>query len=204
VIAATTDAIWVQDGPSSGTSRLDRIDPATGKVTGSVPLPAGGGGALTASTTTVFWSSSAGVFRIDSSSNTAAPIGPAVTTSVASGDSIWVQRDPATAVLLGPTGSTKATLTIDGTIAGANATDLFVARPSPLGGEELWRYPVDGSAAVLLAPAASDTGVIPAWAVSATAHAPMLASDQFVIQAIAQSPGSPQPLALQLETVQLK
>jgi hypothetical protein len=32
----------------------------------------------------------------------------------------------------------------------------------------------------------------------------MLASDQFVIQAIAQSPGSPQPLALQLETVQLK
>ena len=203
-IVATSNAIWVQAGPSGGSSHLLRIDPVTGTVTGSVALPQGSHGALAASTTTAFWTSSAGLFRLNPATNSAELLGPAATSSVPSGSGIWVQRDSATAALLGDPGSAHSTVAINGTLVGANATDLFVARPSPQGGEELWRYPVDGSAGVLLAPAASDTGVIPAWAVSATAHAPMLVGDHFVIQAIAQSPGSPQPLALQLEVVPIK
>ena len=204
VIAATTDAIWVQDGPSSGTSRLDRIDPATGKVTGSVPLPAGSGGAVSASATTAFWTSSTGVFQINPATMTADMLVASAINSVPSGDHIWVQRDAGTAVLLDGTGATLATLKVDGTIAGADPTDVYVVRLSSQGLQELWQYPVNGSAAVLVAPSTPVTGVIPEWAVSATAHAPLLVGDRFVIQAIAQSPGSPQPLELQLETVRIK
>ncbi|MEO6349985.1 MAG: hypothetical protein ABIP53_04975, partial [Candidatus Limnocylindrales bacterium] len=165
------DAIWFLDRTTADADahggRLRRIDPVTREVTGDIVVPYVNG-YMTSTPEALFWlaqgrrapnQDDASVFRLlpgetaltsfgvlDSDSQPLLNFSPA-------GEGFWAwPRFDAPPVFRSSPSDPGVALTINGSLVGADETALYTNQVSTFDSlPELWRYPVDGSAASRLA-----------------------------------------------------
>jgi hypothetical protein len=126
---------------------LVRLDPTTNQPGTAVPLPFINGyytdsqGALFVDKTDL------GLYRLTTGGSTMDPFGTFKNQTYAAGPGFWVQSDTAkTALYYTHAGSPDATVTIDGSVVGGDASGAYVDTSGQDGTPQLWRYPADGSA----------------------------------------------------------
>jgi hypothetical protein len=137
------------DGTTNKGAVLTRIDPVTNALGPSVDLPFINGNRWDSLGALFYFSNSAetGFYRLmpgDTSMTRLAPWNPGTHPG---GTGLWVSSsDGKTAQNFSEAGGPQATLPIDGTLVAGDSSSAYVER-NAAGASELWRYPINGSAA---------------------------------------------------------
>jgi hypothetical protein len=195
-IVSDGSAVWFIDTTKYdlGTLKgavLTRIDPVTNAPGGSVALPFIDGIRMDSEGALFYQDASVanlGYYRLTTGASALDSLGTFKSQASAAGTGLWVASDDGkSAQYFTAAGAPAATLPIPGTLVGGDATGAFVQilGKDTLGTtsvEQLWRYPIDGSAPTLLSnsptvgghnfnyaitpgPIASSDGVLTVWAV---------------------------------------
>jgi hypothetical protein len=173
-LASVGDDVWYVDPTGADASgaggALRRIDAATNRVAGSVPI-AFVGGVLRASATALFYGDpTKGQFRLRPAETALTRIGNpgagAFPTGWPAGDGLWAVTDGALGLFTsatGPDGTVDLNDADGGILVAADAESVFVERRAAAGGgSELWRRYLDDRVPVRLAVTTSaETGIGP-------------------------------------------
>jgi hypothetical protein len=167
-VASDGQAIWFVDvskyDSATGTgAAIVRLDPTTNTPGTSVPVPFING-FLFDSLGAVFYSDpQKGWERVVTGSTTADSLGVLTTLPRPAGTGLWVEgADHATAAYVTQAGGAGQVVQINGSLVGGDAQAAYTdVRSNAAGGateEQLWRYPIDGSAATKIAVAPTVDG----------------------------------------------
>lgn len=165
-LAAVGDDVWFVD-PSGADATgaggsMRRIDAATNRVGGSVPIPFVGG-MLRASATALFYGDpTKGQFRLRPGETGLASIGNSGTEAfpagLPAGDGLWAVVDGGLgffSAATGPAGTIDLNDADGGILVAADAESVFIERRAAAGGTELWRRYLDGRLPIRLATAST-------------------------------------------------
>jgi hypothetical protein len=163
-IVSDGSAAWFVDETKydSGTNKgavLTRIDPVTNAFGPNVDLPFINGNRLDSQGALFYFGGSAdnGYYRLAVGSGTLESIGRLQPRAAPAGAGLWsTGSDGHSAEYFTASGAPSVTLTVPGTVVGGDADQAYVEilgqnAEGTAAADQLWSYPVDGSAPVLLA-----------------------------------------------------
>ncbi len=141
VTASDGEALWFADTSNVDKPVLRRLDPDTNQPGTSVPLPILD--RLVDSQGAIFLANSdQGVQRLATGSTAFEPIGTTQPLFFPAGTGAWIQSGSTAQYVGGPA---PASLQISGSLLAGDANAAYVAVPGADGGDEVWRYPADGT-----------------------------------------------------------
>ena len=160
IVSNSDELWWIDTSTVDGNGRpptLRRINPATNAIDSGVALPFNGGRVID-SQGALFLGDSApgrGMYRLTEGASAFEAMGPYSGVVYAAGTGFWQQGpDGKSAVLTtGPGGASQSVPLTGGFLVAGDAQGAYVQQPAS-DGEELWRFPSDGSSPtrVALAP----------------------------------------------------
>ncbi len=141
VTASDGEALWFADTSNVDKPVLRRLDPDTNQPGTSVPLPILN--RLVDSQGSIFLAESdQGVQRLATGAATFEPIGTTPSLFFPGGTGAWIQSGSTAQYVGGPT---PVSLQIGGSLLAGDVGAAYVAVPGANGGDEVWRYPADGT-----------------------------------------------------------
>jgi hypothetical protein len=151
-IVSDGSAVWFvdvskYDGATNKGAVLTRIDPATKAFGPSVDLPFINGYRADSQGALFYFDTSAetGYYQLKTGETAMTKLAPWSAVGHTGGIGVWMAgKDGHSALYFSATGGPQATLPIDGTLVAGDDTAAYVERTTDT---ELWRYPIDGSAA---------------------------------------------------------
>src|SRR5205814_8787440 len=146
---------------SAGPGRLHRIDPATKQADSGLALPIAGG-RLLASAEAVFYgdvSNDGHWFRLGASDTAFVDLGLLPRDPIAGATGLWAQTIGGAGRFAAP-GGPQDTVPIEGNLVAADERAVYASRDTPVAdADNLWRYPLDGSAGEPIAAGTTVAGI---------------------------------------------
>jgi hypothetical protein len=149
LLLTTEDAAWANDGTS-----LRRVDPSTSALGSPIALPVADG-ILLASRSAVFNSSNddpSHWYRLTTADAGFVDMGELTSVIAPAGAALWADQFDGAKRYSTPNAGPDLSIDIDGVLVTADDNAIYAARSESTSSQsELWRYPIDGSAATLAA-----------------------------------------------------